>query len=147
MKLILVVEDEYGSAEVMQLLLEAEGYRVASASNGKKALELLEREKPAVIVSDFMMPTMNGAELGKFIRGNPSLARIPFIFVSGTSRDVVEESFRDFDGFVLKPFDIEVLLPLIARLAESGRTSPVDSSDVSHSMKRLLKGIELPPAD
>lgn len=147
MKLVLVVEDEYGNAEVIRLLLEAEGYRVVSASNGKEAADLLTGEKPAVILSDYMMPTMNGAELGKWIRSNPALASIPFIFMSGTSQDVVEQAFRDFDAFVPKPFDIGVVLPVIARLAENGRPAPVNTDDVSRSMKQLLKGIDLSSTD
>jgi two-component system phosphate regulon response regulator PhoB len=147
MQLVLVVEDEYGNAEIIRLLLEAEGYRVVSASNGKEAADLLAGEKPAVILSDYMMPTMNGAELGKWIRSNPALASIPFIFMSGTSQDVVEQAFRDFDAFVPKPFDIGVVLPVIARLAENGRPAPVNTDDVSRSMKQLLKGIDLSSTD
>ncbi len=147
MKLILVVEDEHGNAEIVQLLLEASGFRVATASNGKAALELLEGEKPSLILSDFMMPTMNGAELGDAVRRNAALAAIPFIFMSGTSEQVVRQAFRDYDAFVPKPFDVDTLLPLVARLAESGRPAPPSSKEVGDSMRQLLKGIHLPPGD
>src|SRR4051812_18656606 len=99
MKLVLLVEDEHGNAEVVRMLLEAAGYRVAAASNGKVALELLEGEKPAVILSDFMMPTMTGGEFGVVVRRTAALAPIPFIFMSGTSENVVRESFNDYDAF------------------------------------------------
>ncbi|MCR5885067.1 response regulator [Rhizobacter sp. J219] len=62
MKLVLLAEDEYGNAEILRLLLEAEGFRVSSASNGKLALELLAGEKPALILTDFMMPHATGGE-------------------------------------------------------------------------------------
>ncbi|MDO9434569.1 response regulator [Hydrogenophaga sp.] len=124
MKLVLLVEDEYGNAEVLQLLLETAGYRVATASNGKLALEILgSGEKPALILSDFMMPTMNGAELGVAVRNNPTLSQVPFIFMSGTNQQVVQESFRDYDAFLSKPFDVSALLELVGRLIESGRAA------------------------
>lgn len=145
MKLVLVVEDEYGNAEVLQLLLESAGYRVATASNGKTAMDLLQGEKPALILSDFMMPTMNGGELGEALRRQPSLAHIPFIFMSATSEEVVRESFRDYDAFLPKPFDVDTLLRLVARLVESGRLPPPSSKAVEDSMRQLLKGIPLPP--
>lgn len=145
MKLVLVVEDEYGNAEVVQLLLEAAGYRVATASNGKDALELLQGERPALILSDFMMPTMNGGELGHAVRRHASLAQIPFVFMSGTSEEVVRQAFRDYDAFLPKPFELDVLLPLIARLAENGRPPQPSSKEVGDSMRQLLRGIHLPP--
>ncbi|WP_439588359.1 response regulator [Hydrogenophaga sp.] len=145
MKLVLVVEDEYGNAEVLQMLLESAGYRVAIASNGKAAMDLLQGEKPALILSDFMMPTMNGGELGEAVRRHASLTHTPFIFMSATSEDVVREVFRDYDAFLPKPFDVDTLLLLVARLIESGRLPPPSSKEVGDSMRQLLKGIHLPP--
>ncbi len=147
MQLILIVEDEYGSAEILQLVLEAHGYRVASAANGQLALELLQGELPSVIVSDYMMPHMNGAELGEALRANPAWADIPFVFVSGTTEDVVCKAFGDYDGFLAKPHDIEALLAIVRELAEGGRKARVRSKEVDASMRQLLKGIELPPSD
>ena len=147
MQLILIVEDEYGAAEILQLLLEAHGYRVTSASNGKAALEQLHGERPAVIVSDFMMPHMNGAELGAAIRQNPALAEVPFLFISGTNEEVVQKSFGDYDGFLAKPYDLDALLTVVRELAAGGRKQRVRSRDVDESMRQLLKGIELPPGD
>jgi two-component system, OmpR family, phosphate regulon response regulator PhoB len=147
MQLILIVEDEYGAAEILQLILEANGYRIASAANGKAALEQLNGERPAVIVSDFMMPHMNGAELGVAIRQNPALADVPFLFISGTNEDVVQKSFGDYDGFLAKPYDVAALLSVVGELAAGGRKQRVRSRDVDESMRQLLKGIELPRAD
>lgn len=145
MKLVLVVEDEYGNAEILKLILEAAGYRVATASNGKIALELLQGEKPAVILSDFMMPTLHGGELGTAVRGNPALAQTPFIFMSATSELVVQRYFRDYDAFLPKPFDVDTVLQMVTRFIENGRTPPPTSQEVDASMRQLLKGIHLPP--
>ncbi len=145
MKLVLVVEDEYGNAEILRLILESAGYRVATASNGKLALELLNGEKPALILSDFMMPTMNGGEFGAALRRNPALAQTPFIFMSATNEQVVQQYFRDYDAFLLKPFDVDTLLLLVARFIENGRLQPPSTEEVDASMRQLLKGIHLPP--
>jgi two-component system, OmpR family, phosphate regulon response regulator PhoB len=147
MQLILIVEDEYGAAEILQLILEAHGYRVTSASNGKAALEKMSGERPAVIVSDFMMPYMNGAELGTAVRQNPALAEVPFLFISGTNEEVVQKSFGDYDGFLAKPYDVDALLAIVGKLASGGREQRIRSRDVDESMRQLLKGIELPPGD
>lgn len=150
MKLVLVVEDEYGAAEVLQLLLEASGYRVAMASNGRMALDLLAGEKPAVVLSDFMMPHMTGGELGTAMRASPVLRDIPFVITSGTSEEVVQRSFSDYDAFVRKPYSADELLDLLATLVSSGRPRKEQRGasgrdpQVDESMRHLLKGIQLP---
>jgi two-component system phosphate regulon response regulator PhoB len=121
MKLVLVIEDEYANAEVLRILLEAEGYRVAIATNGSAALELLEQEKPALVLSDFMMPTMNGASLGVAVRCHEALADVPFVMMSGTSEAVVRALFNDYDAFLTKPFEADALLAVVARLMVNRR--------------------------
>ncbi|VTU18025.1 Transcriptional regulatory protein YycF [Variovorax sp. PBS-H4] len=143
MKLILIVEDEYGHAEILQLLLIAEGYRVASASNGKAALELLQDEPPSLILSDFMMPIMNGGELGEAVRRSSSLCNIPFVIMSGTDEDIVRRTFGDYDAFLVKPFDGQAMLALVERLIANGRPAQPSKEEVSESMRQLLKGIRL----
>jgi CheY-like chemotaxis protein len=146
-KLVLIVEDEYGNAEILQLLLEAHGYRVVSAPNGRLALERLADEKPALILSDFMMPYLNGAELGEAVRRDPALRDIPFVFMSATSVDVVQRSFKDYDAFVRKPYEVDALLVLLDKLIAQGRAAAQPSSaEVDESMRQLLKGIRVPPA-
>ena len=148
MKLVLIAEDEYGHAEVLQLLLEAHGYRTAIASNGRDALDLLAGERPAVILSDFMMPHVNGAEFGAAVRADPLLREIPFVFMSATSEDVVRRGFRDYDGFLQKPYEVAVMVDLIEKLANEGRPSaPPRDPEVDASMRHLLKGVKLPPEE
>ncbi len=154
MKLVLLVEDEYGNAEVLRLLLEAENYRVALAGNGREALALLAGEKPAVILSDFMMPHMTGGELGHAVRAAPALRDIPFVLLSGTQEAVVRAAFDDYDAFIVKPFSAESLLKVLAHLIASGRPQPSlpagerdpRSEDMDYSLRQLLRGIEIPPS-
>lgn len=148
MKLVLIVEDEYGNAEVLQLLLEAEGYRVAAASNGRHALDLLrDGEKPALILSDFMMPIMDGGEFGAAVRQDAALAHIPFVFMSATSEEVVRRLFQDYDAFMVKPVEIDPLLALVQRLIADGRPQRTDNELAEESMRQVLKGMRVPPGN
>ncbi|MET1117238.1 MAG: response regulator [Comamonas sp.] len=148
MKLILIVEDEYGNAEILQLLLEAEGYRTAVASNGKEALEILEHgEKPALILSDFMMPIMNGGELGQALSQDKVLSQIPFIFMSGTSQDIVRRVFSDYDAFLVKPIELDSLLLVIQRVIAQGRPPRAANGEVGESVRHLLKGVHVASRD
>ena len=145
MKLVLMVEDEYGNAEVLQMLLEAEGYRVAAAANGRDALDLLSGEKPAAIVTDFMMPHMTGAELGVAVRADPALADIPIVIMSASAESLVQDVFKDYDAFVQKPFVAAGLLQLLAHLVEKGRVAGKRDPEIERSMRQLLRGVKLPP--
>ena len=154
MKMILIVEDEYGNAEILRLLLEAEGYRVALASNGKNALEILrDGEKPSLILSDFMMPIMNGGEFGQAVSQDHTLSQIPFIFMSATSQDVVRRAFNGYDAFLVKPIEFDSLLLVVKRLIAEGRPAPSinppqpANGQVEQSMRHLLKGIRMPSRD
>lgn len=142
MRLVLVAEDEHGHAQILGLLLESAGYRVAMARNGREAIELLALEKPALILSDFMMPVATGAEIGAAVRADPALAEIPFVFISGTNESVVARAFSDYDAFVRKPYDAETLMTLVERFVTGGRK--VRDADVDASVKALLKGIGAP---
>jgi two-component system, OmpR family, phosphate regulon response regulator PhoB len=152
MKLVLLVEDEYGHAEILQLLLEVEGFRVCVASNGRAALDLLAGEKPALILSDFMMPHVTGGELGLAVRANPLLEDIPFVILSGTHESVVQKVFNDYDAFVEKPFAADALLKLVTHLAVYGRQAPPatggkdDDPKLDETLQRLLRNLKMPPA-
>lgn len=144
MHMVLIVEDEYGNAEILQLLLEAEGYRVAVASNGKQALDILrDGEKPALILSDFMMPIMNGGEFGRAIRQDEMLGQIPFVFMTGTSEDVVQRVFDAHDAFLAKPIEVDSLLLVVKRLIEDGRPNQASNDRVEESIRSLLKSVKV----
>jgi len=86
---ILVAEDEHSSLEVLVLLLEAEGYRVIAAVDGLAALDQLRLEPVDLVVSDFMMPGLDGLGLCAAMRADARLATIPVILVSASVNIVV----------------------------------------------------------
>ncbi|UCG90765.1 MAG: response regulator, partial [Candidatus Heimdallarchaeota archaeon] len=78
---ILVVDDEEDTVELARMVLEYEGYRVFSASNGEEAIQFLNTnsEKPDLVLLDVLMPKVNGLEVCKWIKDNPKLKDIPVL--------------------------------------------------------------------
>lgn len=113
-KLILVVDDEFDVLSAYTMLFEYRGYRVRTAGNGEEALIVAARERPDIVVSDYMMPVMDGAQFCLLWRTDPDFRQIPFILCSAglLRRDEV----LPYDTFFRKPVPFEALLDEIARL-------------------------------
>lgn len=120
MKTILVVDDELSNAEVLALILEDEGYRVFTAVNGRHGLERVHDVRPDLVLLDFMMPVMDGAEMGQRLRAAEATRHIKIVMCSSLDEDAVQEYFRDYDAFLRKPFDIKLGLSTIGRLLDDG---------------------------
>jgi len=112
---ILVVEDSRTQAEELRFLLEEAGYTVRSAEHGLAALELLKNWQPTVIVSDIIMPHMDGYEFCRTVKGNPETKHIPVILVTALSdsRDVIHGLASGADNFIVKPYDDKYLVSRI----------------------------------
>jgi two-component system response regulator VicR len=113
MKTILVVDDEFLITDILVDALEEEGFRVLTASNGRKAVEVLDKDVPALVVTDFMMPLMNGLELAQVIKSNPDWARIPVILLSGAQGAIARSHPELFAAVYDKPFRIETVLATV----------------------------------
>ncbi len=116
MTTILVVDDEFLIADILVDALEEEGYQVLSASNGRKALVVLDRETPALVLTDFMMPLMNGLELAQAIKANPDWARIPVILLSGAQGAIARNHPELFAAVYDKPFRVETIVAAVAKV-------------------------------
>lgn len=116
---VLIVDDNRDMIDFLVSELSP-AYRVQTAYNGKEALECLAKEKPAVVVSDIMMPVMDGIELCRAIKSDPNLLDLPVMMLSakGDAQSVVEGLTIGADDYVTKPFNNDVLLAKIARLVE-----------------------------
>lgn len=119
MTTILVVDDEYLIADILSFALEDEGFMVVKAGNGRKGLEVLERERPALIVTDFMMPVMDGQEFATAVRALPSVNHLPIILMSGAQAHIGMARSDLFDVVVPKPFDIDVIITEVKKLLAS----------------------------
>ncbi|MFW9081942.1 response regulator transcription factor [Pseudomonas sp. P2757] len=120
MTTILVVDDEYLIADILGYALEDEGYMVVKASNGQKGLEVLDRERPALIITDFMMPVMDGLEFAKAVRAQPSVNHLPIILVSGAQAHIGMQRSDLFDAVLDKPFNIDVVIAEVKNLLRAG---------------------------
>lgn len=116
MKTILVVDDEPASAEVLSLILEEEGYRTACAADGRQGLMRVHDLRPQLVVVDFMMPVMNGADMGKALRESSQTRHIKILMNSSLPEDTVRQHFGKYDAFLRKPYNVDVALKLIAAL-------------------------------
>ncbi len=122
MKTILVVDDELGSAEVLSLILEEEGYRAFCAVNGQLALIQAREVVPDLVIVDYMMPLMNGAEFSRALRADPRFAHTRIILNSGLPEAAIREHFDGYDAFLRKPFKVQALLDLAEKFI--GPASP-----------------------
>jgi len=114
-KTVLVIDDEYGIAELLQFALEDANYRVLTAPNGKVGLALAQEEKPALILLDVMMPILDGPATLKALKGNEALRDIPVVMMSSIDEQSVRALSDGFVGFVRKPFHLDVLIGLIGK--------------------------------
>jgi len=115
---ILIAEDSRTQAEQLRFLLENQGYRVTVAVNGKLALAAAQAQKPALLISDVMMPEMNGYELCKAIKSDEELKDIPVILVTTLTdpQDVFQGLECGADNFIRKPYEERYLLSRIEYL-------------------------------
>jgi len=116
MQTVLVVDDEFGVAEVLQSILEDEGYRVVTAINGKQALARLSEFTPDLIMLDYMMPIMDGTQTLTAIRNEPAFARIPIIMMSSLEEVSVRETCTGYNTFLRKPFRAMAVVKLVEQL-------------------------------
>lgn len=116
LKSILVVEDDKFISADLELLLSSEGYSVACANNGDEALSILQRSNslPSIVLLDLMMPVMDGWEFRAAQIRDPRLASIPVVVMTADGQAAEKAKKMNAKGFVQKPFDIELLLKVIA---------------------------------
>lgn len=108
---ILVVDDERGFRDVVTVILESQGYQVHQAHHANDALGLLDETMPDLILTDMMMPEMDGVGLIKRLRETPKWANIPVVVISAYSEPEVQENAfaAGATGFISKPFSASEL--------------------------------------
>lgn len=110
MEEILVVDDEWELAEVMIYFLQSEGYGAQYAPDGATALRLLSESPARLVLTDYMMPLMNGCELIQAMLSKEELAGTPVIMASALVEDVVRDHCKPVKAFLRKPFTADQLL-------------------------------------
>lgn len=118
---LLIVEDEPLTRDVLNTALE-KNYEIVFAHDGQQGLEAAMRERPDLIISDFMMPVMDGLQLLLKVRAHPDINRTPFLFLTAKNRieDKIEGLEHGADEYLSKPFSVRELQLRVERLVDEG---------------------------
>lgn len=124
---ILVVDDIADILNLLETTLTFKGHRVVTARNGQEALDTIQKERPALVIADILMPVMDGFSLVHHLRINPATRDLPVVFLSATYVTPEDKDFALAIGvtqFIEKPVDIEAFLPVIAGIL-ARKSTPV----------------------
>ncbi len=124
-KKILAVDDERHIVRLVQVNLQRAGYEVVTAYDGKEALEKVEAEHPDMVILDVMMPYMDGFEVLKQLRKNPSTRELPVIMLTAKAQDqdVLQGWTTGADCYLIKPFNPLELISFVKRIFSSLESS------------------------
>ena len=122
-KTVLIVEDSKALVKMLSFLFMSRGIEVITAMNGAKAMEQIKESVPDIIITDLLMPKMDGFELCKALKKDPELKHIPLIVVSALSSAKNKEQLLSLgvDDYLQKPFEPAELIA-IAEKALNGKT-------------------------
>ena len=122
---VLIVEDEFVIADLLEMALTDEGYRVLTAANGRQGLaRLAEGPRPDLIISDYMMPVLDGAGMLRAMRDTEAHRDIPCIVMSSMPEANVRERIDGYAAFVRKPFQIAALMQLVESIIGTRQLAP-----------------------
>lgn len=119
---VLVVDDSLSVRRAIERMLAPRGLTVTGATDGAEAVERLAEERPALVICDVMLPEVDGYEVCRHVRGEPALAGVPVLLISGVSSPEVEEraAAAGAVGVLSKPFTAESLIARIEELVGPG---------------------------
>lgn len=122
---ILLVDDDIFLVDIMAFTFKQSGFEIIKAHNGKEALEVLEKEKIDLILTDIMMPVMDGFELARNVKDNPNHKHMPIIFL--TAKSNIEDKNKGFslgiNDYVVKPFNLKDLVSRINKVLDENNAS------------------------
>jgi CheY-like chemotaxis protein len=127
---ILIADDYDDNRELLRLMLEAEGYSVREARDGREALEAVRREPPDLALVDLSMPALDGWGLLSELRADERTRPVPCVAVTAfaADRDRRRALEAGFDAYISKPFRARELVELVRRLVRDG-ADPAESAD------------------
>jgi len=128
---VLIVDDNRDNLYLLKTILKGQGWDVFESLNGKAALEIARNHIPDLIVSDILMPVMDGYTLCRQCKSDEKLKNIPFVFYTATYTEPQDEKFAldlGADRFIIKPRDPEALLEILVELLDEKRNIRPDTS-------------------
>lgn len=126
---VLLLDDTEDAIVLQSLILEQNGYEVVSASNGLEGLEKLKNYRPDIIISDVLMPEMDGFAFCKKVKENEEWRDIPFVFYSAQYTDKNDSKLaKDLgaEGFIIKPIEMDVFLSKINQILQADESKTFD---------------------
>jgi len=135
-KTILVVDDEQDIVDLISYNLSKEGYEVATASNGTDAVELAQRLRPDLVILDIMMPGLDGFEVCRTLRQDPSMQSTAIVFLTAKAGEIDQILGLELgaDDYIQKPISPRVLLARVKTIFRRGsdrvRTETVAAPEV-----------------
>lgn len=123
---ILLADDSLTIRKVVELTFSDEDFTIDSVGDGAQAFEHARAQRPDIIISDVIMPGLNGYELCQRIKNDPALRSVPFLFLKGTFESFDEEkaSFCGSDGFIVKPFESQEMIAKVRKMIERAALAP-----------------------
>lgn len=127
---VLLVDDEPGVRESVQAYLEDSGFAVRTASNAPQAWQLLQQKTPDLVISDIMMPQVDGYKFLQQLREDPRFKALPVLFLTarGMTKDRIQGYQAGCDAYLPKPFDPEELVAVVENLIERRNTPALNES-------------------
>ncbi|BAU13284.1 two component transcriptional regulator, LuxR family protein [Leptolyngbya sp. NIES-3755] len=140
---LLLVDDEPGLREAVQAYLEDSGYTVHTATNGREGWEALQRIQPDLVITDVMMPQVNGYEFLKQLRDDVRFKTLPVIFLTarGMKSDRIQGYDAGCDAYLPKPFDPDELVAIVTRLLRQRADIKATSTDDNVNLADLSRQI------
>lgn len=141
---LLLVDDEPGLREAVQAYLEDSGFTVDVASNARDGLELAHQKLPDLIITDIMMPQVDGYQFLKQLRDDPQFKTLPVVFLTarGMTADRIQGYNAGCDAYLSKPFDPDELVAIVSNLLEKQLAlRAAASTDESQNLAELTRQI------
>ncbi len=138
---MLLVDDDPAILEGVADLLEVYGYTVRTATDGRSALDAMQQYRPDLVISDIMMPEMDGYKFFEAVRSNPAWTSIPFIFLTarGQSMDIRRGQSLGADAYLIKPFEPEDLIIAVdARLRRVSDIRVAAEAEVERMKQQII---------
>jgi DNA-binding NarL/FixJ family response regulator len=141
---LLLVDDEPGLREAVQAYLEDSGFAVEVASNANEGLELAHQKLPDLVITDIMMPQVDGYQFLKQLREDPQFKTLPVVFLTarGMTSDRIQGYNAGCDAYISKPFDPDELVAVVTNLLEKQKAlQAAATDDEGHNLAEMARQI------
>jgi DNA-binding NarL/FixJ family response regulator len=140
---ILLVDDEPGVRESVQAYLEDSGYAVQVAAGAKDAWEMLQRDPPELVITDLMMPQVDGYQFLKQMRDDPRFVAMPVVFLTarGMKSDRISGYQAGCDAYLPKPFDPEELIAIVKNILKRRESTNSEAGGIAKQIAAELRGM------